>query len=177
MDYPRLGPAIREARRTKGLTQTQLKNQVGCSQSQISELEQGIHNAVSRDILISIANVLGLNLEEFERQESAAVVEACKYAFCTNPACPAARPFVIGGIPRMRPHIVALGGGARNCEYCGEVLTPRCERPGCGFPVHPGFYCRGCGKAYIELPSSIQTPQAAEARARQVDEFLRQFEA
>jgi len=53
MDYLRLGPALREARKARSLTQIQLKEQLGCSQSQISELEQGIPNAVSRELLNS----------------------------------------------------------------------------------------------------------------------------
>jgi len=177
MDYLRLGPALREARKARSLTQIQLKEQLGCSQSQISELEQGIHNAVSRDLLNRIAETLGVDLSEFERQEISTAPEASKYGYCANQACPAARPFVVSGIPRMKPHFVTLASGAKNCEFCGDVLACQCQQGDCGFPVNPGFFCRRCGKPFIDLPNSVTNKETAEAKARQVDEFLRQFEA
>jgi len=77
----------------------------------------------------------------------------------------------------MKPHFVMLASGAKNCEFCGDVLACQCQQGDCGFPVNPGFFCRRCGKPFIDLPNSVTNKETAEAKARQVDEFLRQFEA
>lgn len=177
MDYLRLGPKLREARRSKGLTQVQLKNQLGCSQSQISELEQGIPNAVSRDLLERISTLLGVDLLEYHSPEVPTTPPSSNYGFCTNQLCPAARPFIVNGKFPMKPHFILLTSGATNCEFCGEVIASQCEQEGCGFPVHPGFFCRQCSQPYIETPSSIKDEKTAEEVARKVDEFRRQFEA
>jgi transcriptional regulator with XRE-family HTH domain len=177
MDYLRLGPVLREARRSKRLTQVQLSDQIGCSQSQISELEQGIPNAVSRDLLERIATSLEVDLLEYDRPEITTTPPSSSYSFCTNQLCPAARPFIVRGKFPMKPHFIPVTSGAKNCEFCGEVLASKCERGGCGFPVHPGFFCRQCSQPYIETPSSIKDEKTAEEVARKVDEFRRQFEA
>lgn len=178
MDFARLGNAIREARKDKGWTQMDLKNRVGCSQSQVSELEQGIRNSVSREVLIDIARNLGVNLADYETPEPAAALpEDSEFAYCANQNCPAARPFVINGKVHIKPHIVPFSSGVKKCEFCGDVLAPRCRQLDCNHPVNPGFFCRGCGKAYIEVPGEIANPANAEIKARQVDEFKRQFQA
>lgn len=175
MDYLRLGIAIREARKARHLTQIVLKDAVSCSQSQISELEQGIPNAVSREALGRIAEFLGLNLADFERQETTAEVAASDYAYCGNQACPAARPFMVGGVIRIKPRFFEFGTGSKVCGLCGEPLTSHC---GCGHPVYPGFLCQKCGNPYVEVPSSLKGKSKSEVdkKGDEVDQFVSRFE-
>lgn len=175
MDFLRLGVAIREARKARHLTQIILKDAVSCSQSQISELEQGIPNAVSREALGRIADYLGLKLEAFEEPEVPAEVESSGYLYCGNQACPAARPFYYPGGIRVKPHFLIFVPGIKVCEFCGEPLTSHCR---CGLPVHPGFLCRRCSEPYIEAAPGLlkKSKSEIETLGREVDLFVGRFE-
>ncbi len=63
MDYVSLGRRIREKRRKKNITQTELASLTGISAVHISNIELG-HTRASLSTLVSIANALGTSLDE-----------------------------------------------------------------------------------------------------------------
>ncbi len=176
MDYSKLGPALREARKARKETQIHLAEKLSCSQSQISELEQGIRNAVSEELLRRIAQHLDVDLKRFETSDSPyGPGGSTAWACCINQTCPAARAFETPNGIQMKPHFIQVETGAQNCEFCGDLLALFCPRNHCDHPIHPGFFCRGCAQPFIEVPKSIPDAAAAEKQAKRVDEFLRKF--
>lgn len=75
MDYASLGRRIREKRRKKNITQTELASLTGLSAVHISNIELG-HTRTSLSTLVRIANVLGTSLDELacDSLESAAFI-------------------------------------------------------------------------------------------------------
>ena len=64
-----IGARIREFRRQRGLSQAQLGELVGFSQSKISKIENGDWDSLS-DLRL-IARALGVPIEEFVREDEA----------------------------------------------------------------------------------------------------------
>lgn len=63
MDYASLGRRIREKRKKKSVTQTELASQTGISAVHISNIELG-NTRASLSTIVSIANALGTSLDE-----------------------------------------------------------------------------------------------------------------
>jgi transcriptional regulator with XRE-family HTH domain len=63
-DPRRIGEKIHERRRRKGLSIEQLAKQVGTGLPTISKIERGQRPRVSFDLIVRIADELGLSLDE-----------------------------------------------------------------------------------------------------------------
>ena len=62
IDYGKLGTRIKETRQSRGLTQENLAEIVGCNTSHISNIEND-HTKVSLNVLLAIANSLGTSID------------------------------------------------------------------------------------------------------------------
>lgn len=62
IDYVKLGLKIKEIRQSRGLTQDNLAEMVGCNISHISNIENN-HTKVSLNVLLSIANALHTSID------------------------------------------------------------------------------------------------------------------
>jgi len=143
-----------EARRAKGLRQTELAARVGCTQSALSMFEGGSPTKISEETVKKLSEVLGVPLEEekpaaqavqaFDRSEPVIVV----HGFCPNCQCPSNVPYVVDGRLFFRPSrkVASPTGGVR-CTQCGEMLEMNC--PSCGAPLNDGACCAACGAAYV----------------------------
>ena len=63
MDAKTLGKEIRRARRSKDLTQADLAKEIGCTESAISQWENGI-NAPRLEVYFQLQTILGIGKEE-----------------------------------------------------------------------------------------------------------------
>lgn len=62
IDYGKLGTRIKEIRQSRGMTQENLAEMVGCNTSHISNIEND-HTKVSLNVLLAIANSLGTSID------------------------------------------------------------------------------------------------------------------
>lgn len=62
IDYQKLGLKIKDVRRSKGLTQDKLAEQVNCNTSHISNIENN-HTKVSLNVLLAIVNALDTSID------------------------------------------------------------------------------------------------------------------
>jgi DNA-binding XRE family transcriptional regulator len=159
---------LREARRAKGLTQSELAQRVGCQQSAVSMMESGRATALSQETLHRIAAELGVSIPK--ESGAAAPVPGVGHAYCPDAECPSNIPFVVNGAlvfwPRPQP-----APAGRHCAFCGEVLARACPR--CGAPAGAGACCRACGASFVPPPATLRAdPEAwAEMRRRQIAEW------
>ncbi|QUS41498.1 transcriptional regulator [Tardiphaga alba] len=56
------GAVIRDRRKAKGLTQTDLAKQIGVRQSWVSDIESGRHDNPGLGILLQVCKVLGIDI-------------------------------------------------------------------------------------------------------------------
>jgi len=161
MSYPSdIHLILRNARRSAGLTQTALAEQVGCMQSAISMMESGRMDVLSRVTLEKIAAILDVTLET--PAPAGGTVQTLPppvHRFCPNPECPSCLPYLVGDemffLPRPAP---ATG---RYCHLCGEVLAENC--PGCDAPCSvPSACCSDCGHPLIAPPPTVTPANRGE---------------
>lgn len=62
IDYAQLGERIKTVRCTRGLTQENLAELVGCNTSHISNIENN-YTKLSLNVLLAIANALGVSID------------------------------------------------------------------------------------------------------------------
>ena len=160
-----------EARRAKGLRQTELAAQVGCTQSALSMFEGGQPTKLSEETVKKLSEFLGVPLVE-EASPAMTVPTAgfhdplnAVHGFCPNCQCPSNVPYVVGGRLFYRPSrkVASPMGGAR-CTQCGEVLEFKC--PLCGAPLNDGACCAACGAAYVTPSLEEEIDVVAYARLR-----------
>ena len=149
-----------EARRAKGLRQTELAAQVGCTQSALSMFEGGQPTKLSEETVKKLSEFLGVPLlTEASPLMAVPVSDSHEslntiHGFCPNCQCPSNVPYVVDGRLFYRPsRMVASPTGGVRCTQCGEVLEMKC--PSCGAPLNDGACCAVCGSAYV-------TPSIAE---------------
>ena len=65
-DYKKLGQKIKSVRTKRGYTQAQLSEQIECSTSYISYVEQG-HKSLSLEMFVLVANALNVSADELLR--------------------------------------------------------------------------------------------------------------
>jgi DNA-binding XRE family transcriptional regulator len=162
---------LREARRSKGLTQAVLAQRVACQQSAVSMMESGRTTALARETLVRIAAELGVALEDTAATPvAAAAPPSLGRAFCTDPECPSNVPFVVGGALVFWPRPQPVAGG-HHCVCCGEVLASVCGK--CGAPAAAGACCRECGAPFVPPPVTVCADSEAWAteRRRQIAEW------
>ena len=163
-----------EARRAKGLRQTELSSRVGCTQSALSMFEGGQPTKLSEDTVRKLSEVLGVPLQEESLPSGVQVPSApCEEqivvrGFCPDCHCPSNVPYVVGGRLFYRPSrkVAAPTGGVR-CVQCGELLETRC--PACGAPLNDGACCAACGSAYVTPSVADGIDVAAYAQARRAE--------
>ena len=148
---------LAKARRSKGLTQSELARLAECKQSAVSMMERGRGDALSRQKLAAVAEVLGVDaaryLEEASPDEGvAAPTVAGNSGICPVFDCPSNIPYIVNGRMLVLPRSGSAGSG-RHCAYCGELLERQC--PECGAAVAAGRACCGeCGEPYVAVPES-----------------------
>jgi transcriptional regulator with XRE-family HTH domain len=163
---------LRNARRARGLTQSALAAQAGCTQSALSMMETGRMDALARPTLAKVAELLGVPLDPKSGAEgpTAAADAPAGRAFCPSCDCPSNVPLAVNGEvilwPRSQP-----GGGGRHCAFCGEVLAQTCR--GCGAPAVAGACCTHCGTPLVPPPAlGNRDPETwADQRRRQIADW------
>ena len=150
-----------EARRAKGIRQTELAAEIGCTQSALSMFEGGQPTKLSDETVKKLAEVLNVPLEDEKSSEAGDghvtgqhIVNPVVLGYCPNCHCPSNVPYVVAGRLFYRPSrkLASPTGGVR-CAQCGEVLEMRC--PKCGAALNDGACCAVCGASYV-------TPVATE---------------
>ena len=160
-----------EARRTKGLRQTELAVQVVWTQSALSMFEGGQPTKLSDETVKKLSEILGVPLQEEQPSPSATlasptnVPQSVVHGFCPNCHCASNVPYVVEGRLFYRPSrkIASPTGGVR-CTQCGEMLEMRCPR--CGAQLNEGACCAVCGTAYVTPVVEEGWEVAAYAQAR-----------
>lgn len=165
---------LRNARRSRGISQVELAQQVECKQSAISMMEGGRMSALARPTLEKIAAILGVELPpEIEAETPSAgaathvapsLPEAPRVRICPNSECPGNIPYRVGEEVFFLPKGHHTSGN--RCPYCGEVLVGVC--PECGAPLHAaGGCCTECGASLITAVQEPASMNEAWLRMRQ----------
>lgn len=168
-----------EARRARGIRQTDLAAQIGCTQSALSMFEGGQPTKLSDETVIKLSEVLGVPLIAEETREAnclRAVEQGGQdlviSGFCPNCHCPSNVPYVIDGRLFYRPSrkVASPTGGVR-CTQCGEVLEMKCPR--CGARLNEGACCAVCGASYVTpiVPEGADVVAYAQSRRREIIEL------
>ena len=160
-----------EARRAKGLRQTELAARIGCTQSALSMFEGGQPTKLSGETVKKLSELLGVPLhEEVPAVSALPSIGPCEsqitiHGFCPNDQCPTNVPYVVNGRLFCRPSrkIASPTGGVR-CALCGELLEMNC--PSCGAPLNDGACCAACGAAYVTPNVADGLDVVAYARMR-----------
>ena len=160
-----------EARRGKGLRQTELAAQVGCTQSALSMFESGQPTKLSEETVKKLSEFLGVPLQEemssMLAMPTIGLPEPLNviHGFCPNCQCPSNVPYVVEGRLFYRPsrRVASPTGGVR-CTQCGELLEIRC--PSCGTVLNDGACCAACGAAYVTASVADGIDVVSYARMR-----------
>ena len=160
-----------EARRAKGLRQTELAAQVGCTQSALSMFESGQPTKLSEETVKKLSDFLGVPLRAEEPVMGTVPTTGLReplnvvHGFCPNCQCPSNVPYVVEGRLFYRPsRSVASPTGGVRCTQCGEFLEMRC--PSCGAVLNDGACCAACGAAYVTPSIADGIDVVAYARMR-----------
>ena len=140
---------LKEARRARGLSQHALAEAVGCKQPAVSMMERGQPDALSREKIVAIADVLAVRLEDADvapaREAGVPVLK-----FCPVPDCPSNVPFTVAAQLLFLPQPVrAPVAMVSRCVFCGEILAAACAH--CGAPIRAGACCAACGHTYVAV--------------------------
>ena len=138
------------ARRSMGIAQSALAREVGCAQAAVSMMENGKADAMSKETLLKIADVLHVEVDGDSVATSNANAIAGR-AYCPNGDCPSNVPFLVGSELAFWPS-GQPSSGSTHCAFCGEVLERAC--PSCGAPVGEGAFCGKCGARLVMPPAS-----------------------
>lgn len=164
-DVRALHELLRNARRAKGISQAELAAQSGCTQSAISMMEQGRQDALSKDKLARLTQILQVSFN-IDLQAS----EQAQHGFCPNQYCPSAALYAAGNDLFLWPQLFLVSEQhGRYCRYCGEVMETCCRQ--CGRAAVEGACCRHCGNPYISIDANAHAglreklTNAAETRA------------
>lgn len=140
---------VRCARREAGLTQAALAAKAECKQSAISMFEAGRKDALSRDKVQRLAEILGMDSAIGESGGEPGTGEVL-LKYCPVDECPSNVPYVVRGNLCFMPSLMRKRSGATDfCPWCGELLMDACPNAACAAPVAQGAFCRSCGTAYV----------------------------
>lgn len=150
-----LARLITDARRKRGITQSELAQQVGCKQSAVSMLERGHESALAWPKVEAILKHLGIDIPKVTENASMPVThsstERPRLRYCPIYDCPSNIPFTVQQVLLIKPNpSVQPATGDKHCTYCGELLEQQC--PECGSAVNNGACCAQCGTPYISIP-------------------------
>ncbi len=154
---------LRDARRSQGMTQSELAGRIGCKQSAISMLESGRSEALARPAVEKMAEILGVELDSEESCGASVTPTAGAHGICPQSECPSNVPFAVHGDLLLWPRPQPVPGG-RHCAYCGEVLERTCRQ--CGAPVRRGACCPSCGTPWVAPPVDYEGTAEQWARTR-----------
>jgi len=143
---------VRQRRLELGLTQSELAERAGCSQSAVSMFERGYGDVLSSDRLKVLAEVLDLDPGQARppQGETARGAQREVWKFCPAPECPSNAPYAVAGRLCFRPTCRRAPDGKKTyCRDCGELLESRCPNPECRSEITPGAFCPECGTAYV----------------------------
>jgi len=152
---------IKEERRSRAISQSELATSVGCKQSAISMFEQGDPTKLSDEVVQKLAEKFSLKIDDFKSSQPEMAVVGTqtsivkqdftpKKGFCPNPKCPSNEKYEVEGHVYYYPdRAKADPVGGRFCALCGEVLEKVC--PNCSNPVHDGGVCSFCATPYIAV--------------------------
>lgn len=153
------------ARRAQKISQGALARQVNCAQAAVSMMENGRPDAMARETMLKIAEILKVEVDEpAETPATETTAVTIGNSVCPNGDCPSNVPFVVNGSvafwPKKQP-----SPNAMFCAYCGEVLEHACSN--CGAPINDGAFCQKCGAPHVMPPADeIADPQAWVAQRR-----------
>jgi DNA-binding XRE family transcriptional regulator len=178
--HPCLHEVLREARRRKGLTQSEVAEQVKCKQSAISMFEAGRSGALARDLILKLAKLLDVDVKtESLQAEEVPSPGPLRLKYCPLADCPSNVPYVVGGRLCFRPSLVEESVAVRSrCRLCGEPMEASCPNPECRTDVAEGSFCRTCGAPYVvsalvEAPDSEHWAEAQRTRIRDLQAMTR----
>jgi transcriptional regulator with XRE-family HTH domain len=145
----KLSETIQTERRGAGLSQSELAERVGSSQSQISRLEKGQSSVVSDSVLRQILEFLEIDVSALEETTNE-MATPLVLAYCTNGGCVKATPFANGMDLGIRPHFLEANQLQAHCPYCSAGLGFTCPNPECNAPLNSGIsFCASCGIRYV----------------------------
>ena len=162
---------IANRRKAKNLSQEELAQLAGLSQTTISRAEKG-EGSINPRILAKIARALGVPVREIaeestlqDRLEQGAVESF--YAMCPNPLCRRNELTRVGGKPAVswksgQFYPIARRDETNFCPDCGTELVKEC--PSCGRILEDrgARYCISCGNSIHSRPTTEEWAQIAE---------------
>ena len=141
---------IRNARRSKGLTQSELARLVGCRQSAISMFEGGHADALAKKTIMAIGEKLSISPELLVAEETIEGTRVLTLKYCPVDACPSNIPYVVRDEVFFKPSMsVGPSGESTRCGLCGELLEETCPNAECDAALAEGSFCRECGTPYV----------------------------
>jgi DNA-binding Xre family transcriptional regulator len=149
-DRQGIGQRVRDARRSRAWSQTELAGRASVSQSAISLFEQGRPDVLAGDKIAEICRLLAV---EYTPGQAAVRAVSGKLGgkYCPVPECPSNVPYHVGGATHYRPCLVrAPLGSTTFCGECGEILLAACGE--CGAPCCDGAFCPSCGTPRVVGP-------------------------
>lgn len=151
-----------DLRKDHHLSQAELAEKVGVSQSTISRIEKGDLEPDLR-VLSKIARELGITVKDMISKETVAEIlgqqgQESFYAFCPNPFCDLNKLDKKNGSPR-----VSWSSGNRYaswqfneinyCAHCGTDLVKECPSCGRQFEEPNTRFCVTCGIQITDRPT------------------------
>jgi transcriptional regulator with XRE-family HTH domain len=140
---------VMEARRRRGMTQSDLADTVGCKQSAISMFERGNAQALAIEKQEAIAKLLEIPWHAPDNKGARDIAPARNHNFCPQFECPSNLVYRVGTRRLSMPRAPSCTDGIY-CRYCGEVSETRC--PACKTIYTQGACCSNCGYAFIACP-------------------------
>jgi len=166
--------AVRQKRKEKGFTQSQLAKEAGCTQSAISMFEAGRSDALAGKTVQRIGEILGIDLSSLSQASSggpAQVEGSVKY--CPVDECLSNVPYVVRGRLCFMPAMWETVSGETTCRFCGELLESECPNEECRAPLVKGSFCPACGSPYVSPGVNVSDPiEWADAQRQRIGEIL-----
>ena len=166
---------LRRARRSQGITQSQLARETKCSQSAISMWESGREDALSGRAIKLMAERLGVALVSAEVEAPGVKpMPLKKLKYCPIDECPSNIPYTVRGNLHFKPRLVECDTDqSMRCTMCGELLEECCPNQECGQPLGDGAFCLHCGTPYVTATLAMRghIDQWVVARRREIDEL------
>jgi len=165
--------AVREARRAKGLTQSQLADHVGCKQSAISMFEGGRTDVLSADTISRVAKELAIDMQSVAEPDPRRMPsEPWVLKYCPVDSCPSNIPYAIGEQVLFRPSTLrAPAAETTRCPDCGELLESSCSH--CQANLREGACCCSCGTPFVTAVHP--TPPAVQEWADRQRQRIREL--
>lgn len=143
-----MGAAIAAARKKAGMSQAELGNLAGCTQSAVSSLEHELESKVAEPTILKIYEILEIEPPKGEVEKEGGVLRGVGIGmhggYCPDCECPSNVPYLVGKRILFKPKLRKTG---KFCPDCGEILEKRC--PNCGAELNEGACCENCGEAYV----------------------------